>query len=85
MRPKKANGVWDSADVLEAEGLLTIADTIAKQQSNIAKTIKGRQVLKECREAERRRPPLPLPPASCGGTKSSTSSRREAAAEGWGS
>ena len=63
MRPKKVNGVWEyphSADVLEAAGLRTIADTIAKRRSNIAKTIEGRQILKESREAERRRgSPLP--------------------------
>ena len=58
MKPKRVNGVWEyphSADVLEAAGLSTIADTIAKRRSNIAKTIEGRQILKECREAERRR------------------------------
>ena len=41
--------------MLEAAGLQTIADTIAKRRSNIAKTIEGHQVLKECMEAERRR------------------------------
>ena len=41
--------------MLEAAGLRTIADTIAKRRSNIDKTIEGRQVLKECREAEKRR------------------------------
>ena len=63
MRPKKVNGVWEyphSADVQETAGLQTIADTIAKRQSNISKTIEGCQILKECREAKRRRgSPLP--------------------------
>ena len=45
----------NSVDVLEAAGLQTIANTIAKRLSNIARTIEGRQVLKECREAKRRR------------------------------
>ena len=64
MRPKKVNGVWEyshSADVLEATGLRTIADTIAKPRSNISKTIERRQVIKECREVERRRPLPPSP------------------------
>ena len=50
--------MWEyphSADVLEAAGLRTIANTIAKRRSNIAKTIEGRKILEECREAERRR------------------------------
>ena len=58
MKPKQVNGVWEyphSADVLKAAGLTTIAETITKRRSNIAKTIEGRRVLKECREAERRR------------------------------
>ena len=62
-RPKRVNGVWEyphSADVLEAAGLTTIADAIAKRRSSIAKTIEGRRVLKECREAERRRGSPPL-------------------------
>ena len=48
-----------------AAGLRTIADCIAKRQSNIAKTIEGRKILKECREAQRRRaspPTVPSPP-----------------------
>ena len=40
--------------MLEAAGLRTIADTIAKRRSNIAKTIEALKVLKECREAKRR-------------------------------
>ena len=58
MRLEKVSGVREyphSADVLEAAGLRTIADTIAKCQSNIAKTIEGRQIIKEYREAKRRR------------------------------
>ena len=37
-----------SVDVLEAAGLQTIANTIAKRRSNITQIIEGRQVLKEC-------------------------------------
>ena len=58
MRPKKEGGKWTypkSADVLQAAGLRTIADCIALRRANIAKTISDRRILKECREAERRR------------------------------
>ena len=58
MRPRKEGGVWKyphSADVLQAAGLRTIADCIALRRANIARTIRDRKVLKECREAQRRR------------------------------
>ena len=44
MKPKKVNGVWEyphSADVLEAAGLRTLADTIVKRRSNIARPLRG--------------------------------------------
>ena len=44
-----------SANVLQAAGLRTIADCIAMRRANIAKTISDRRILKECREAQRRR------------------------------
>ena len=44
-----------SGDVLEAAGLRTIADTIAERRSNIAKTIEGLQILRECRETKKGR------------------------------
>ena len=56
-------GVPPLSGRLEVAGLRAITDTIVKRRSNIAKTIEGRQVLKECREAKRRRDsPPPLPP-----------------------
>ena len=58
MKPKKEGGKWTyphSADVLQAAGLRPIADYIAKRRANIAQTIEGRKLLKECQGAERRR------------------------------
>ena len=43
------------ADVLKAAGLCTVAEYIAKQRSNIARTTEGRRILEECWGAARRR------------------------------
>ena len=55
---QEGGGLWTyphSADVLQPAGLRPVAHCIAKRRRNIAKTIQGRGILKECREAERRR------------------------------
>ena len=56
MRLRKVKRKWvypHSADVLKAVGLCTVAECIAKWRANIAKAIEGRNVLEECRGAER--------------------------------
>ena len=58
MRPRVVKGKWvypHSTDVLKAAGLYTVAECIARQRSNIAKTIEGRKIPEECRGAARRR------------------------------
>ena len=58
MRPRKVKGEWvypHSADVLVAAHLQTIEYYIQKRRHTVYNTIRGRDVLKECEGAERRR------------------------------
>ena len=57
MRPRKVKGKWvypHSADVLAATHLQTIEYYIQKRRHTVYNTIRGRDVLKECKGAERR-------------------------------
>ena len=50
MRSRRVKGKWvylHSVDVLKAAGLCTVAECVAKQRANIAKTIEGRKILEE--------------------------------------
>ena len=50
MRSRRVKGKWvylHSVDVLKADGLCTVAECVAKQRANIAKTIEGRKILEE--------------------------------------
>ena len=58
MRPRKVRGEWvypHSADVLAAAHLQTIEHYTQKRRHTVHNTIQSRDVLKECRGAERRR------------------------------
>merc|ERR1711966_220286 len=58
MRPRKVKGVWvypHSADVLAAAHLQPIAYYIQRRRQTVHNTIRDRDVLKECKGAERRR------------------------------
>ena len=58
MRPRKVKGVWiypHSADVLAAAHLQPIKYYLRKRRHTVYNTIRGRDVLKECKGAERRR------------------------------
>ena len=58
MRPRKVKGVWvypHSADVLAAAHLQPIAYYIQRRRHTVHNTIRDRDVLKECKGAERRR------------------------------
>ena len=58
MRPRKVKGEWvypHSADVLAAAHLQPIEYYIQKRRHTVHNTIRGRDVLKECEGAERRR------------------------------
>ena len=58
MRPRKVKGEWvypHSADVLAAAHLQPIEYYLRKRRHTVYNTIRGRDVLKECEGAERRR------------------------------
>ena len=58
MRPRKVKGEWiypHSADVLAAAHLQPIEYYLRKRRHAVYNTIRGRNVLKECEGAERRR------------------------------
>ena len=58
MRPRKVNGDWvypHTADVLAAAHLQPIAYYIQRRRHTVHNTIRDRDVLKECKGAERRR------------------------------
>lgn len=62
MRPWKVKGEWQyphSADVLAAAHLQLIEYYVQRRHHTVARTIEGREILEECRGAERRRGTLP--------------------------